>query len=318
MPSKSIYSGPKVTDTASFIQKAKWRHGDIYDYSDVMYINSISKVTIHCKNHGRFDQQPNNHIYGQGCPVCGRSKAESFQRISQEEFINRSKQIHSNKYDYSKSWYSVGRSKVTIVCPIHGEFKQQPDVHLQGKGCKKCADVYRGSNRRYTTEEFISRSSKIHNNKFDYSKADYITQKSSVTIICPVHGEFQQMPSNHVRGAGCRQCASERNRAIKTLNPEVMYLPATLYHIEFTRSDGSTFEKIGVTTKSPKERFYSIAALGLTMRIIETKEALLVECIEMEEALFSHYEDIRYKVHDLKGTVVGGWTECFPPDIVSL
>ena len=94
------------------------------------------------------------------------------------------------------------KTKVCIICPIHGEFWQRPDLHLIGKGCLLCAN----DKKRNNTEEFIEKAKLIHGNKYDYSKVNYIDSKTKVCIICPIHGEFWQNTSSHLRGCGCKSC----------------------------------------------------------------------------------------------------------------
>lgn len=184
--------------TAEFISKAKIRHGDKYDYSMVDYINAIVKVTIICKLHGEFLQIPYNHLAGKGCAKCGGSK-----KLNNDEFIRRALMQHGNKYDYSKSTYVNCNTKITIICYVHGEFKQKPVDHLRGNGCLLC-----GGSKKLNNKEFIKRSRAIHKDKYDYSKVNYINVKTKIIIICNLHGEFIQQPRNHLRGYGCIICGS--------------------------------------------------------------------------------------------------------------
>lgn len=125
-----------------FIKEANKVHGEgRYDYSEVVYKNNKTKVCIICHNHEepfRFMQKPNDHIQGHGCPKCARKLRSETQRMSLEEFIERARKIHGDKYDYSKVIYINKNTKVIIICPIHGKFKQSPDKHLNGCGCQKC------------------------------------------------------------------------------------------------------------------------------------------------------------------------------------
>ena len=89
---------------------------------------------------------------------------------------------------------------VIIICTIHGEFLQSPDVHKRGVGCPKC------SGRGLSTKEIIQEFKKVHNDRYDYSKVDYINGKIPVVIICPEHGEFSQRSDTHKQGAGCPRC----------------------------------------------------------------------------------------------------------------
>ena len=117
-----------------FISKANEIHGDRYDYSKVEYVNNKTKVCIICPEHGEFWQTPEKHINsGHGCTYCFTSF-----RKTKEQFIEESRKIHGDKYDYSKVEYSNNRTKVCIICPEHGEFWQAPDRHIRGNGCPKC------------------------------------------------------------------------------------------------------------------------------------------------------------------------------------
>lgn len=122
-----------------FIEEAKKIHGDKYDYSKVEYKNTNDKVCIICPKHGEFWQSPLKHLYGRGCRKCGREFAAQLQSLTTETFIEKAKKIHGNKYDYSKTEYRGYEEKVKIICPIHGEFEQTPDSHLQGSGCRQCS-----------------------------------------------------------------------------------------------------------------------------------------------------------------------------------
>lgn len=122
-------------DTIGFIEKAKEVHKDIYDYSKVNYINADTKIIIICKIHGEITQQPDFHLNRKcGCPKCSNNV-----KFDTSEFIEKAKQIHKNKYDYSKVEYINNRIPVIIICKIHGEFIQQPDIHINQKcGCPSC------------------------------------------------------------------------------------------------------------------------------------------------------------------------------------
>ena len=123
-----------------FIIDAKKIHGNRYDYSKVEYEGTDKKVCIICPKHGEFWQTPNKHLQGQGCRKCGREKTSYLQSFTTESFIEKAKLIHGNKYDYSKTEYKGYDEKITITCPIHGDFEQTPDSHLQGSGCRICSN----------------------------------------------------------------------------------------------------------------------------------------------------------------------------------
>jgi hypothetical protein len=181
-----------------FKEKANKIHNNKYDYSLIDSIkNNSTKVKIVCPEHGIFEQKPNSHLNGSGCPICGGKEP-----VTLEKFIERSNKIHNNKYDYSLVDYKSIRTKIKIICPEHGVFIQSPLIHLNGCGCSKCSGKY-----SYTTQEFIEKANKIHNNKYDYSLVNYINSSTRINIICPEHGEFEQLPHSHLKGANCSKCA---------------------------------------------------------------------------------------------------------------
>lgn len=187
---------PKKLTKDEFVERAKELYGNKYDYKKVNYINNSTRVTVTCKKHGDFLAIPHNFLIGHGCPVCsGR------EHITQEIFINRSKKVHENRYDYSKVIYKGLSIPVKIICPIHGEFMQQPRYHMNGNGCQKCFATPKSN-----TEEFIKKAKKIYGDKYDYSKVNYKGNKSKVVIICPKHGEWEVTPNNFLRGSQCPGC----------------------------------------------------------------------------------------------------------------
>ena len=190
-----------------FIDKAIKVHGDKYDYSKANYKCSDYKVKIICKIHGEFEQTPNSHLRGKGCPKCGIEKLSS----TGQRFIDRAKKVHGDKYDYSKVNYTRHHNKVKIICPIHGEFEQTPFGHLNGQGCKKCAI----DNMILSEQEFIDKAKKVHGDKYNYSKVNCKYVHNKVKIICPIHGEFEQRTSSHLDGSGCKKCAIEKSSLSK-------------------------------------------------------------------------------------------------------
>ena len=123
--------------TAQFTYEAMKVHGDRYDYSEVKYIGTHMPVRIKCPQCGNvFLQEPSSHLAGHGCPKC--NKKQTHRKISQEAYIARAKEVHGDKYDYSKTKYKDMRSKIEIVCPVHGSFYQQAQSHLLGHGCPLC------------------------------------------------------------------------------------------------------------------------------------------------------------------------------------
>jgi len=123
-------------------------------------------------------------------------------RLTTAEFITRSELKHGHKYDYSRVHYLGVRTKVTIMCPKHGDFRQRPDDHMAGRGCPTCS-----GNGRVNSSEFIKRAYKIHRGRYSYAQSKVRGIRSKVTISCPKHGKFRQVAETHLAGHGCPKCA---------------------------------------------------------------------------------------------------------------
>lgn len=131
---------------------------------------------------------------------------------SSEKFIEKSKLIHHDVYDYSLVEYKKNIIPVKIICKHHGVFEQSPHNHLKGRGCKYCAN-----NVNITTEEFIKKSIEKHQDKYDYSLCKYINNRIPVEIICKTHGKFLVYPSNHLKGTDCEKCKIEKRASNQRL-----------------------------------------------------------------------------------------------------
>ena len=193
-----------------FIKKGIEIYSDKYDYSKTEYINCRAKVIIICKEHGEFLQTPSDHYKG-GCKKCADKFRGENRRFTIEDIIQKSKEIHGEIYDYSNIEYINGIIE-NIKCKIHGLFSQLRDIHINREGgCKKCADKFRGENRKFTTIQFIERAIKIHGDKYDYLKSEYTGITDKICITCKIHGDFYQTPSNHINtGCGCQLCYDDR------------------------------------------------------------------------------------------------------------
>ena len=192
-------SGKYQYTTKEFIEKAKEVHGDKYDYSKVEYISSKKHITIICKIHGNFRQQPTLHLYNKnGCSKCSGNYS-----YTTKEWIEKAIKVHGDKYDYSKTKYTKTDNKVIIICKIHGEFLQTAHHHLQNHGCRKCSKTY-----SYTTKEWVEKATEVHGDKYDYSKTKYTKTDTKVIIICKIHGGFLQTPDSHINAKnGCKECS---------------------------------------------------------------------------------------------------------------
>lgn len=152
-------------------------------------------------------------------------------KFNTQIFIDKSKEIHGDKYNYSQVDYKNCDTKVKIKCPEHGIFEQIPYLHYKkGSGCIKCAEKKVGASFRKNNENFIQEAKNIHNNFYDYSKTKYEKAQKVVKIICPEHGVFTQTPTNHLSGKGCKKCYNNKVRDRLLLSTEEFILRAELVH----------------------------------------------------------------------------------------
>ena len=291
----------KRKTTEEFIADAKLVHGDKYDYSNSMYINKRSFVLINCFKHGGFNQMANVHLRGHGCPECGKDSKKQNLSWSTEQFIEKAKAVHGDKYDYSKVCYVSAKTNVTILCLMHGEFEQNANNHIQGNGCPLCAIL----TIKKSQENFISQITNIHGNKFNYDKVIYTGIKNKIIIICPIHGEFIQTAENHLVGSGCPSCAKNGFQPSK---------PAYLYYLKITTDTNQILYKLGITNRTVNERF-NLTDLA---KIEIVKQKLYdngQDALDWETKLKRMYKKYQYKGPDILSS---GNTELFTEDIIAM
>jgi G:T-mismatch repair DNA endonuclease (very short patch repair protein) len=194
-------------DHSEFETKSILRHGHRYDYSKSEVTTSKSKVVIGCPQHGDFLQAPDHHMRGRGCPSCGRSNQGRVSGITQEEFIRRATEAHEDFYDYSKTVYVSSRSKIDILCPIHGEFSTLAVKHIQEKrGCPSCGRVKNRYAQSVMYQDFFDSAVERHGSSYGYAEVSLRFMSDDIDVVCPTHGAFTVVASDHVHGRGCPKC----------------------------------------------------------------------------------------------------------------
>ena len=172
-------------------------------------------------------------------------------KLTTEEFILKSKAVHSNKYSYTKTEYTKSKASVIITCPIHGDFEQSANSHIQGYGCNKCAIAQRALSETQSRDTYISKANAKHDNFYDYTKLVYTNVHTKGVIICPIHGEFTQKLNSHLAGVGCPECGKRKagsSRSFFKNKPTLLYV--------LLLQNGAY--KVGVTSKgSITKRYYS-------------------------------------------------------------
>lgn len=224
-----------VRDTETFIKKARTIHGDKYNYSPTLYTKNNQKLEIACPDHGSFWQIADYHVNGKnGCPACSSNKKVTF-----ETFLERVKDVHGDVYDYSlaKSQYKTVTSKISIICKEHGKFLQSPFRHMEGQRCPECSKIkvqekYNLKRQVACKENFIAKAKKVYEDLYDYSNTKYVSAKTKIEAVCPLHGSFSVLPHDHLRGHGCSRCGQERSTLSRTKSREQFLLDCRKVHGE--------------------------------------------------------------------------------------
>ena len=294
----------KAKTTEQFVKEAIEKHGNKYDYSQVVYINNKTKVTIICPTHGEFEQQPNNHLNSEvGCPSCSKEEVGLNKRITFEHFLSRARSKHGARYNYNKVSFETTRDLIIITCKVHGDFKQTIGNHLKGDHCPDCAKIGSVRKKRYSQKEFIELANKIHSNKYNYSQVVYKGVKEAVKIVCPTHGEFTQKPNSHLKGYGCSSCSSYGFDK---------QAPAILYYLKIKTIDSRVLYKIGITNRTLSERF-NLTDLSM-ITVLSIKELSTgQEAYELEQNIIKTYKEYRCVNENILSS---GNTELFNKNIL--
>jgi hypothetical protein len=216
--------------------------------------------------------------------------------------------------------YENSKNKVKIICKEHGIFEKNPNNHLSGQGCTKCSLSKRTNIRRKTLQDFIKQANFIHNNFYDYSLVNYKNTEEKVKIICPLHGEFEQKPGNHLNNRGCRKCGYLRVSEIQgKLNngwnyslwerkgKESKNFDSFKLYIIRCFNDTEEFYKIGKTFNKLKRRFSCKKVLPYNYEIIEIIEKSAKQISILERTLHK----IHHKHSYIPKIYFEGNKECF-------
>ena len=202
---------PKKLGLSEVISRLKSKYGNDYDYSNIDYKKMRDYITIICPKHGKINKTLEFLLSKNGClcKECNK-KFTKHMKITTKVFIEKAKEIHGDKYDYSLAEYKNQKIKVKIICnKCKKVFEQFPVNHIRYQhGCPNCCLT-----KKKTVEQFIEKAKEIHGDKYDYSLVEYKNTWTKIKIICQAHGEFFQKPMEHLRGHGCLQCALERNKS---------------------------------------------------------------------------------------------------------
>lgn len=290
------------------------------------YKSTKSKVELNCLIHGVYFQTAGHLFDGHHCKKCGgrrTSKAligikrKPVKKISHLEFMKNIVRAGGFAEITKNTIYVSNKSKIEFNCSKHGLYKQRADHFYSGSHCQKCAiDKSKQFNiNRFTSiidknisnanEYFIQASKKAHGDKYDYSLSEYKGSSTSVKIICKDHGIFEQIPLNHIRGSGCKNCVTNGYKFSDFKEKCSTY--GVLYLIKCF-NDNEVFYKVGITSKSVKDRYKSKDKLPYNYLIIAELKGTPEWCWleESTSKRMSHY----YRVSPIN-KFGGSITECF-------
>lgn len=235
-------------------------------------------------------------------------------KVTLESYIEKAKQAHGDKYDYSNTVYASARTKISIICPIHGEFEQLARAHLRGSGCQLCSDNKVA--QAQASSDFVSKSQAIHGDKYIYDLVDYKNNKTKVKILCREHGEFEQSPNSHLAGNGCAKCALTEQGWTRThfkakcdknnSGLGVLYILGC-----WDDNKSEVFIKIGITSNSINKRYGSKTLMPYNFKILHQITGSPEYIYDLETKLKKKSKSYHY----VPITQFGGHrTECFEAD----
>ena len=180
------------------------------------------------------------------------------------------------------------QSKITYICNEHGEAVRKALYLYEGRGCAKCAYDIAKIKKTFTTEDFITKSNEIHNNKYDYSKTIYTGSLNTLTITCPHHGDFEQIAVCHMtNGYGCRRCgfiSTAKNSYLNAISTELTTEFTTLYYIK-CYGKGEVFYKIGVAKNGVLTRFPGSNSMPYLFEVLREIRGNADQLLEIEESI---------------------------------
>jgi hypothetical protein len=209
----------KATTFPEFEELARAQHHNRYTYKPDGFTDACGKVTVICSDHGEFVQRAGDHMKGHGCPACGKIKVLETKKAKAHLHLQELQQVHPN-YEFPE--YTQNFTKVTdkclVVCSEHGPFSMSTHHLKRGKGCRQCGVKRAAKSKEITLEAFKLR---VGDTKCQYKDSTYLGYNLPMTMVCGVHGDFQQTPAAHAtRGARCPRCSWAANSQIVKQSPD--------------------------------------------------------------------------------------------------
>jgi hypothetical protein len=240
-------------------------------------------------------------------------------KLTLNEFIERAKSIHDNKYSYDNAIYKNNYTKITITCPVHGDFDQNPNSHLRGSGCSECRKEYLSNKYSSSKDDFVKKANEVHNDGYTYDNVEYSCNKIKVVITCPIHGDFEQTPNNHLKGAGCQKCGQEKRYNIwshsdweKAGTDSKNFEGYSVYLLECW-DENEHFYKVGKTFINIHKRYFHKSLMPYRFKVLEQIYGDAKTMSELEISIKDAVRPTKY-IPSLK---FAGCTECFTSSNVS-
>jgi hypothetical protein len=216
-------------------------------------------------------------------------------KLTTSKFITKATGVHGDTYDYSEVKYINGKMKVVIKCKKHGEFLQSPDNHISKRqGCPTCVGV-----KLKTTDKFINDAKEVHGETYDYSGVKYINGSMKVIIKCKEHGEFLQVPSSHLQGAGCPTCAGVKLKTTDKFIQDAKEVHGEIYEysgVKYIRSNIKVFikcKKHGEFLQTPGAHLQGAGCLVCAGNQLKTIDKFIQDAKEVHGEIYD-YSEVKY------------------------
>ena len=314
-----------------FVKKANARFDSKFNYEQFEYVNAKTKSTIVCPLHGLFEQTPDKHLQTKyPCPGCWSEKRKEIcegrvpvckkESISKEEFLERFKARHGEKFLLDLSQYDMLKSgQVLLTCPIHGTTSYNPQSLLISRcGCNKCGFEQIAAKKTLSYEDFLLKANAVHSSFYSYPEENeklYQNRKTVVSILCPEHGLFQKKAQKHLAGQACFQCRIQKlvqqgklpggyTNQLFEEKPELKSKDAFIYYLKV-----GNFYKIGITTNFDGRIRNIKSESKKEVEVIDTLKTSLFHAYQLEQSLLGKYDDYR---------IYRRWsTELFSKDVLN-
>lgn len=287
--------------TEQFIERAKQKHGQKFDYSETIFNSWKEKLKIKCPIHGEFYQYPYSHLH-YDCKKCGALECGKKQAFTTDEFIKIAKNIHGKKFDYSKVIYKQSGQRVIITCLIHGDFECFPLNHIGNKkaGCPKC--FIEKHEKHYSSKFLKEKSNEIHKNKYTYNfLKDTYRRTEKFEIICKSCGSFFQTMNRHITSqCGCPTCPRRNTEDFIKLSKEIH---GNLYNYEKVKYIGN-HKKIIITClehgefeQTPATHLRGYGCSSCSSSLGETKIRKFLKENDIKYIAQKKFDDLKLKQH---------------------